>query len=386
MREFALEAFFSRQQGDVRHQMTASESETTPLADLLRMADEFDLRRWEALKFGYTDPHGALWLRDAIAAHYRRIDAQQVLCFTGAQEAIFAAMQSLLEAGDHAVVVTPGYQSAETVPLSRCAVSGIALDPEQGWGLDIDQLAAAIQPNTKLVSINFPNNPTGKILERDRFDALVALCRRHGLWLFSDEVYRLIERDPAKRLPAVADVYERGISLGGLSKSFGLPGLRLGWLISRDADCMKALRRAKAYLSICNAAPCEVLASVALKASDVILSRNRRIAEQNLAHLGQFFDEHADLFEWRPPDGAVVAFPRYLGADGVDAFCDRLITHHGVLLMPARIFHSELTAVPAEHFRIGFGRRDFVPGLAALAAALRTTEPSFRMGQRGLGR
>ena len=93
MREFALEAFFSRQQGDVRHQMTASESETTPLADLLRMADEFDLRRWEALKFGYTDPHGALWLRDAIAAHYRRIDAQQVLCFTGAQEAIFAAMQ-----------------------------------------------------------------------------------------------------------------------------------------------------------------------------------------------------------------------------------------------------------------------------------------------------
>ena len=103
--------------------------------------------------------------------------------------------------GDHAIVVTPNYQSTENIPAALCEVSGVALDPAHGWALDIEQVAAAIRPNNTLVSINFPNNPTGKILERDRFEALIALCRHHGIWLFSDEVYRLIERDPATRLP-----------------------------------------------------------------------------------------------------------------------------------------------------------------------------------------
>jgi aspartate/methionine/tyrosine aminotransferase len=245
-------------------------------------------------------------------------------------------------------------------------VTGVALDPTRGWTLDIDAVAAAIRPNTKLISINFPNNPTGKILEHDRFDRLATLCRRHGIWLFSDEIYRLIEHDPATRLPAAVDVYERGISLGCVSKSYGLPGLRVGWIACRDRELLSALERAKHYLSNCVAAPCELLARIALKGGDAILARTRAIAATNLARLSNFFAAHEDIFLWQRPDGGVVGYPRYNGRDGVEAFCTRLAEERGVLLLPASVYRSEISSLPENHFRIGFGRRDFCAGLAGL--------------------
>jgi aspartate/methionine/tyrosine aminotransferase len=271
---------------------------------------------------------------------------------------------------DHAIVVTPNYQSVETIPLAICAVTGIGLDPLRNWALDIDSIAAAIRPNTKLVSINFPNNPTGKILERDRFDALVALCRLHGVWLFSDEVYRLIEREPALRLPAAADVYELGISLGGMSKSYGLPGLRIGWICCRDHGLLDRMERVKNYLSICNAGPCEILARIALRASDRILARNRQIAAGNVQLLTAFFEAYPTLFDWSVPDGGVVGYPRYNGGEGVETFCERLIQEDGIMLLPSSIYRSELQRGPADRFRIGFGRSDLANGLDALRASL----------------
>jgi aspartate/methionine/tyrosine aminotransferase len=371
MRDFALEVYFSRWQSTTRYHLTASDSETLPLADLLAMANAGDRRHWETLELGYSDPRGAEWLREAIAANYDRMAADTVLCFAGAQEAIHASMRALLGPDDHAIVIVPNYQSTETIPLKLCAVTGVALDPLRDWALDIDAVAAAIRPNTKLISINFPNNPTGKILERDRFDALVTLCRRHGIWLFSDEVYRLIERSPAMRLPAVCDVYERGISVGGLSKSYGLPGLRIGWIACRDHQLLQRIERVKHYFSISNAAPCESLARIALKAGERILHRNRQIAAQNIALLNDIFDAHEDLFDWHVPDGGVVGYPRYKGAEGVEAFCAWLIAEHGVLLLPAGIYRSELLPTPLDHFRIGFGHADLAQGLDAMAAALR---------------
>ncbi len=215
-RDFALEVYFSRWQASARHHLTASNSETLTLAELLALASPGDRQAWERLALGYGDPRGSDRLRRAIAAGYAQASAETVLCFAGAQEAIHTAMHALLGPDDHAVVVLPNYQSTETIPSGLCAVSGVALDPARGWTLDIDAVAAALRPNTRLIAINFPNNPTGKILERDRFDALVALCRRRGIWLFSDEVYRLIERDAALRLPAAVDAFELGLSLGGL--------------------------------------------------------------------------------------------------------------------------------------------------------------------------
>ncbi len=365
MRDFALEVFFSTWEFAARHHLTASDAESLSLGELLALAAPEDRQRFETLHLGYTRTWGAPTLREAIAGTYDRIAADEILCFAGAEEGIYTAMRVLLGPDDHAIVVTPNYQAAETLPLGICAASGVALDPDRGWSLDLDRLRAALRPNTKLVSINFPNNPTGAILSRDIFDGLIELCRAHGLWLFSDEVYRLIEHGPEKRLPQVADAYERGISLNVMSKSYGLPGLRIGWLACPDRDFLGRAERYKHYLSICNSAPSEVLAEIALKASEPILDRNRGIAAANLTVLDSFFADHSDRFDWRRPDGSCVAFVRYRGSDGVESFTRRLVEESGVLLLPVSIYRSELGPVPADHFRIGFGRAGFAAGLDA---------------------
>jgi aspartate/methionine/tyrosine aminotransferase len=370
MREFALEAYFARWEGAVRHNLAASECEPLGLTDLLAMANDADRSRWNDLALGYGDPLGAVWLREQIAGLYQTVAADGVLCFAGAQEGIYCAMHALLGASDHAIVVTPNYQSAETVPVSLCAVTGVALDPAQGWTLDIDAVAAAIRPNTRLVSINFPNNPTGKILERDRFDALIALCRNHGLWLFSDEVYRLIERDPASRLPQAVDVYERGLSLNVMSKAYGLPGLRIGWIGCRDTAVLQRMERLKHYLSICNAAPSEVLAKIALAAGERILARNRTIATGNLALVQNVFSAFPGLLDWHVPEGGITGYPRYRGTEGVERFAARLMQEEGVLVLPSSVYRSELMDTPADRFRLGFGRTRMADGLAAMARVL----------------
>lgn len=372
LRDFDLEVYFSRWQPVARHHLTASDSETLTLSELLALGDAADRRAWESLSLGYVDPRGTERLRRAIAAGYADLGAAQILCFAGAQEAIHTAMHALLAPDDHAIVVTPNYQSMETIPKGLCAVSGVTLDPADAWSLDIDAVAAALRPATRLIAINFPNNPTGKILERERFQALVALCERRGIWLFSDEVYRLIERDPAMRLPAAVDVSERGLSLGSLSKSFGLPGLRVGWIACRDRALLERMERVKHYLSICNAAPGELLAAIALESADHILARNRRIAAENVGRLNEFFGAHRELFHWYVPDGGVVGYPRYNGAEGVEAFCARLIERHGVLLLPASVYRSDLAATPVDRFRIGFGRSDLAAGLDALRAGIQS--------------
>jgi aspartate/methionine/tyrosine aminotransferase len=370
VRDFALEVYLSKWEFAARYHLTASDAQSMSVADLVALADDEGRARWANLWLGYTETYGAPWLRALIASTYDTLAADDILCFAGAEEGLHAAMHALLDAGDHAVVVVPNYQSAETIPLDRCEVSGVSLDPDRGWALDIDAVRAALRPNTKLVSINFPNNPTGKILERDRFDALVALCRSHGIWLFSDEVYRLIERDSARRLPQVADVYERGLSLNVMSKAYGLPGLRIGWIAARDRAVLQRMERIKHYLSICNSAPSEVLAGIALSARETILARNRALATRNVAMLTEFFADFSDRFEWYVPDGGVIGFPRYLGAEGVEAFAEALVDEAGVLVLPASLYRSALTAAPADRFRIGYGRDQLAEGLAAFRAFL----------------
>jgi aspartate/methionine/tyrosine aminotransferase len=244
------------------------------------------------------------------------ISASDILCFAGAGEGIFVAMQVLLKPGDHAIVLTPNYQSAETVPLSICDVSGVALDASQGWTLDLGRLRDAIRPNTRLVSINFPNNPTGAIPSGRILSALVDLCREKNLWLFSDEVYRGVETDPSRRMAQVADIYERGLSLNVMSKAYGLPGLRIGWIACRNRDLLGRMERYKHYLSICNSAPSEVLARIALKARDRILERNLGLIRRNIAAAQTFFARYPDRFEFSPPDGGCVCFVHYKGREG----------------------------------------------------------------------
>lgn len=375
MRNFALEVYFSKWEFAAKYHLTASDAQSMTVSQLLAHASPADLERFDNLHLGYTKTFGAEPLLHEIAKTYETIAADQLLCFAGAQEGIYVAMRVLLTPADHCIVITPNYQSAETIPLSICAVTGVALEEDAGWALDLDAVRAALRPNTKLISINFPNNPTGAIPSQETFAALIELCRARGIWLFSDEVYRLIEHHPDARLPQVADVYERGVSLNVMSKSYGLPGLRLGWLACQDRAFLQACEHYKHYLSICNSAPSELLAEIALKAREAIVGRNRDLAHHNLGLLDAFFADFPGLFDWRRPDGSCVAFIRYKGADGVERFTERLVEETGVLLLPSSIYHSELGPVPQDHFRIGFGRSNLPEGLTVFREWLMRNRP-----------
>jgi aspartate/methionine/tyrosine aminotransferase len=366
MRDFALEVYFSKWEFAAKYNLAGSDGENMTLVELLALAGPEDRAAFESLSLGYTETFGAPALRAEIAQTYDTVGPEHLLCFAGAEEGIYVAMKVLLNPGDHAIVITPNYQAAETVPLSICEVTGVPLDIDHHWDLDVDVLRAALRPNTKLISINFPNNPTGKIIPRAVFDAIVEICRSRGIWLFSDEVYRLIERDPALRLPQAVDAYERGVSLNVMSKAYGLAGLRIGWLACKDRATLVRFEHYKHFLSICNSAPSEVLARIALKARQKILDRNRRVIGANLAVLDDFFADYRHLFDWREPDGGCVAFIRYKGAEGGEEFTRRLVEESGVLFLPSSIYRSELGPVPENCLRVGFGRSHVPKGLVEL--------------------
>ncbi|MGP4020606.1 aminotransferase class I/II-fold pyridoxal phosphate-dependent enzyme [Saccharopolyspora sp. 5N708] len=370
--DFRLETYFSRWEFTARHHLTASDVQTMAVSELLELADDDGRQRWETLSLGYTETWGLPALREEIAATYQEVSPQDVLCFAGAEEGLYLAMRTLLDPTEHAIVITPNYQAAETIPLSVCEVSGVALRSEQDWALDVAEVERRLRPNTRLVSVNFPNNPTGAVPDLETWTNLVRLCEERGILLFSDEVYRGLELDPAATLPQAADLSNSALSLNVMSKAYGLPGLRIGWIACRDREILGRLERAKHYTSICNSAPSEVLALIALRARRRILARNRAIIAENVPRFDAFFNRYPDLFEWQPPRGGCVCFPRYLGADGVEAMCTELVEQRGVLLLPASIYGSRLTPTPADRFRIGLGRRGADEALAAWADWLET--------------
>ena len=242
--DFKLERYFAAHEFKVRYLLSASDCEALALDELLGMADTETLALWRDLKLSYTESQGHPLLRAEVAGLYKAIRPEEVL-IAAPEELIFIAMNALLRPGDHVIATFPGYQSLYAIAEALgCAVTRWPLEVRAGrWGLDLDFLAAAIRPETRLLVVNFPHNPTGYLPARSELDAIIELARRHDLHVFSDEMYRLLEYDAETRLPPVADLYERGISLSGLSKSFALPGLRIGWLAMRDAGSAGALHR-----------------------------------------------------------------------------------------------------------------------------------------------
>jgi len=364
--DFRLETHFSKWEFQAAHHLTASDAESMSMRELLAYATPAQRAEFDDFWLGYTETWGAPDLRAAIATTFESRHADDVLCFAGASEGIFAANNVLLDASSHAIVVTPNYQSHETLPVAICEATGVPLDPDDDWSLDIDRVAAAIRPNTKLLTINFPHNPTGAILDRDRYTALIEVCRHHGIHILHDEIFHGLGPTGTEHLPLIADEYELGLSLGVMSKSYGLPGLRVGWIASQDHELLGRMERLKHYLSICSSGPSERLAIIGLQHRDELLARNNAIIDENLPKWDAFFDGFPDLFEWHRPQGSCMAFPRYLGSDGVDEFARRLVEESGVLVLPSTIYSSDLGPTPSDRFRIGAGRRGLDAGLAAM--------------------
>ena len=274
-------------------------------------------------------------------------------------------MQAALKPGDHLIVHWPCYQSLFEIAASLgCQVSRWEARAENNWALVIEELKTLIQSNTRVIVINTPHNPTGYLMPLEILQEIWQLCISRDILLFSDEVYRESEHDPKDRLPGVCDLGPNGISLGVTSKTYGLAGLRIGWIATQNKNLYQEIARFKDYTTICNSAPSEFLAELALRHRGKLAARNLEIITNNLDLLDSFFTQHQDTFQWIKPVAGPIAFPRLLTED-VDRFCDRLVRQAGVLLLPGSVYDH-----PHNHFRIGFGRANMPEALEQLESFL----------------
>jgi aspartate/methionine/tyrosine aminotransferase len=363
---FRIERYYAEHEFTAPHMLSSSDAEPVPVAELLALEPDATERLF-GLRLGYTEPPGAPELRVAAAALYETTEPDDVVVVSAAEEGIFVAYHALLGPGDHVVVETPCYESALQVARSTGAeVSEWRRSPVAGWAHDLDALAAALRPNTKLVYVNTPHNPTGLLMPRDVLDRVLELCAERGAWLFCDEVYRELEHDPADRLPAAVDLYDRALSLGSMSKTYGLAGLRLGWLASRDRETLSAIVDLKHYTTICASAPSELLSALALRHRHVLAGRSRALVLANLALVDAFLARHADRFSWTRPDAGTIGFVRVEGVDDTSAICARLVADAGVLLLPGALVDEP------GHVRLGFGRASLPDVLALFEAWIET--------------
>ncbi|MHB8400255.1 MAG: aminotransferase class I/II-fold pyridoxal phosphate-dependent enzyme [Candidatus Limnocylindrales bacterium] len=360
---FALERWFARWEFAVRHVLCASDVEGWPMAELLALADPETRTLWDELRLGYTESTGHPVLRREIATLYERVAPEDVLVFAGAEEAIFCLATVLFEPGDHAVVVWPSYQSLhEVARVAGAEVTLHELREADGWALDVDRLVASLRPTTRAVVVNAPHNPTGALPTAAEWRSLSDACVERGIHLVADEVYRYLEFDEADRLVAGVDAAPGvGVSIGVMSKSFGLAGLRIGWLATTDRALLARCAAFKDYTTICASSPSEILAIVALRARQQVLARSRSIVAANLPLVEDFFARWPDTFSWVRPRGGSIGFPRLRPDLPADRFAAELVEAEGVLLLPGSTFGH-----PGNHVRMGLGRLDLPIALAGL--------------------
>jgi len=364
IKPFRIEQYFGKYEFTSKYLLSSSDMQSCTIEKLLELEpDSHDrfLEHW----CGYTESPGAPELREAISAIYKEIRPDDDIFVTAAEEGILVLYHALVEPGDHIIVETPCYESALEVARSTGAqISEWRRCYENGWTHDLAALERLIQPNTKFIYINTPHNPTGLLMPANIFQQVIKLAASRGIIVFCDEVYRELEHEPASRLPAACEVYERAVSLGSTSKTYGLPGLRLGWLVCRDSDILRRCLEFKYYTTICSSAPSEFLAALALRHREVLIQRNREIVLRNLPLLDAFLRQRPHLFDWVRPNASPIGFVRYKPDREVFAFCEEVVRAAGVLLLPGTVYDQP------RHIRFGYGRKNMPEALAPLSAYL----------------
>lgn len=361
LNDFKLEVYFGKYEFTAPYLLTQSDCESMEVAELLQYepgSEERLMHSW----LGYTEVPGNPELRGLVSGLYKNISADDILMHTGAQEAIFDYMNVMLDKDDHVISMFPAYQSLYEVGHSiGCDVSKWTMKHDKnGWSIDFDELEALIRPNTKLIVFNSPHNPTGYTFSEEELKRLCSIAEKHDLYLFADEVYRGLELDGVKK-PWVADLYDKAVSLGVLSKAYGLPGLRIGWVATRDREILEKMTKFKLYLSIGNSGPSEILSIFALKHGDALLQRNLRIIKDNLAIADQFFSKYPQQFQNNHPMAGPIAFHQIKLEQPVERFCEDLVQRSGVLLLPASVYGFD-----GQFFRMGYGRKSFETSLNVL--------------------
>lgn len=356
---FSIEEFFALYEFTTPYLLCSSDCESMTVGELLALAD-VDMAGLGDLHLGYTESQGHPDLRAQIATLYPGVAADEVVVLTAPEEGIYTALRTLLEPGDHVVVLTPAYDSLLNLAEHIAGGNVDKWEIEAGdgrWQINLSRLEKLVSDQTKLIIVNFPHNPTGFLPTLEEFDAIIEIARQHGAWLFCDEMYRGLEGNGRLPLPSAVTQYQRAITLSGLSKVHGLPGLRSGWLIIRDAEIRQQLINWKFYTTICPPAPSEFLAMAALQAHDKLVARNRQIISDNLQIADAFFARWPEMFDWKRPLAGSVALVG-LNVPSATEYCHALAKEAGVLLLP-----SSCLGYGDQHVRLGLGRMNFREGL-----------------------
>ena len=366
--DFALKRFLSQPAAAAaRANLSASFAEPRGIAALL-MLEPGATETFTALPLGYTAAFGGAPLREAIAAGYERVAPDEVVATSGGDDSLPSLFIALLQPGDHAVVPSPAYQPlAALAAWCGATVSSWAAEEEAGWEPSLAALGRLLRPETRLVVTNFPHSPTGFVPDRTYLNELIAMADEAGVTLVGDEIYRGLPLGESGEAPSLADLSARAVVVNGISKTFGLPGLRVGWIATRDAALLDSVRHVRTYLNSFIPALSEFLATLAVRHADRIFTENLALARDNLGTLRAFLERHEDRFAWVPPRGGVTAFPRWLGEESTTALSERLLRDHGLLLVPSAHFGGG-----DHHARVGFGTTGMAAGLALLEEALGT--------------
>ena len=370
---FKLEEFWKKYEFSVPHLLCPSDAESWSCKEIVQMADPETMELWNHLSLGYTESPGFPLLRQEIAKLYQQFTLENIITFAGAEEGIYCAMHALIEPKDHIIVVSPSYQSLGTLPEALDAnVSWIQREQKHNWQILPEQIQSAWRPTTKLFVFTNPDNPTGQLLSSQSRKTLLQLAQETDSWIFCDEVYSLLGISPFPKAPPIAECYHKGISLNVMTKSFGLAGLRIGWLACQDKTFLETVNSIKLYTSICNSAPSEILALMALRAKEHVLVRNEEILTHNLQLLKEMVKRHQKSLRWIPPQGGTVALMELLLPCSIDVFTEECAQKAGVLIMPGSVFD-----LPGNFFRIGFGRKTMYEALVRFENFLSSYENLF---------
>lgn len=352
MKDFKLERYFAQHEFTAKYLLSSSDCDGFEQNYVLDLASAQELKMWKDIKLGYTESAGNPILRESITQFYNTNNIEEVVVGSPG-ELNYITMKVLLEKKDHVVAVAPAYQSLhEVVHSIGCEIS--YWKPNENWAFDPNQLEHLVRENTKLIIINFPHNPTGSYLTLSELTQIVSIAKKNDCYIFSDEMYHKLLANPDAELPPISDLYSKGISLWGTSKSFGLAGLRTGWLVCNDLDFIHRVISYKDYLSICSSAPSEILSIIALNHIDDFLQPNIKKIQQNINLFAEFAQTQDIISSFIPPKSGSTAFVELnINCSSLE-FSNYLVKNAGIMTIPAEMFDH-----PGKYIRVGFGRQNF---------------------------
>lgn len=349
MSKFLVDAYFVEHEPVARYMMGSSDPESLKLCDVIK---DFGKYREESLGYPLDGYHPLL---KKLAGLYRTVAPEQIAVMNGGEETIYVTMRALLERGDEVVVHTPCFQSLSVIAEEiGCRMKYYRPSFENGWKFDFPLLESMVSDKTRMVVLNYPHNPTGACLTLADMKNIVRLCRAHDAYLVSDEMYRFLCLDPAYSTESFADLYENAVALGGFSKTFASPGLRLGWIAAKNPVLMQRLLAYRHFTSTCVNLLSQLAAAELLDKAESVIQRNNALIRRNYRLFQEFIEEHCQLFACVPPKGATMAYVRLRNGQTSMDFCMEILEHTGVLIVPSSVLEAS-----DEYIRVGMGRENF---------------------------